>query len=133
MSSMSVRKTKGDTYAFSWSMPAPNDGTNSEGTVLHSVPLVEEGNSESIQEASQPVQMEDAYSSYASPYEPTKGFRVPSLRILGIVAWSAVAGSGVVGAAMKFGSAFGMQVAEISGLWLAIGATIWLVPPKLLR
>jgi len=133
MSSMTARKTKGETYAFNWSMPAFGGGSDSEGTVLHSVPLVEEGNQEPVNAASEPVQMQDAYSGYDSPYEPARRFPAPSLRLLGVVAWSAVAGAGVVGAAMKFGAVLGMQVGEIGGLWLALGAAIWLVPPKLLR
>jgi hypothetical protein len=133
MSSVSVGKTKGETYAFSWSMPAPNGGSDLDGTVLHSVPLGEEGNTDPVQQASEPVQLQDPYSSYDSPYEPARRFPAPSLRLLGVVAWSAVAGAGVVGAMMKFGAVLGMQVGEIGGLWLALGAAIWLVPPKVLK
>jgi hypothetical protein len=133
MSNVSISKTKGEAYVFNWSMPAPDGGSDTGGTVLHSVPMAEEGNQEHVQEGSEPVQSQDAYSNYASPFESTRRLEVPSLRLLGIIAWSAVAGSGMMAVAMKFGSAAGMQVAEIGGLWLAVGAAIWLVPGKLLK
>jgi hypothetical protein len=133
MSGVTASKTKGETYAFSWSMPAPDVGSGSEGTVLRSVPMEEEGNPGPAQDGSEPVQLQDANSSYASPFEPTKMLGVPSLRLLGIIAWSAVAGAGMMTVALKLGSAAGMQVGEIGGLWLAVGAAIWLVPAKLLK
>jgi len=133
MSSVSVSKTKGETYAFSWSMPAPDAGDGSEGTVLRSVPMAEEGNPGPVQNGSETVQPEDANSGYASPFESTKMLGIPSLRLIGIIAWSAVAGAGMITVALKFGSAAGMQVGEIGGLWLAVGAAIWLVPAKLLK
>jgi len=133
MSLSPARKTNAETYAFSWSLPAGGEGSDTEGMVLHSVPLVDETGSGPAQEANDTVQLEEAPPTYASPYEPARRFRAPGLRLVGVLAWSAIAGTGLAGAVMKFGVAFGMQVGEIAGLWLALGAAIWLVPPKLIR
>jgi hypothetical protein len=133
MSNVSVSKTKGEAYAFSWSMPALNGGSNPEGTVLHSVPMAEDGNPELVQEGSEQAQSQDPSTGYASPCESTRVLGLPSLRLLGTIAWSAVAGAGMFAVAIKFGSEAGMQFVEIGGLWLAVGAAIWLVPGKLLK
>ena len=131
MSVSTVRKMKVDSYAFSWSLPAGGEGSESAGTVLHSIPLADESNPDSAQATSEAVQLEGG-TVYASPYEASSRFEAPSPRFMGVLAWSAIAGSGLVGAVMKFGGAFGVQAGEIGGLWVALAAAIWLVPPKLI-
>lgn len=55
-----------------------------------------------------------------------------SVRNLGVIGWSAVAGSGAIVAATEAGPSIAMRLGTIGGLWLAVSAAIMFLP-KFLR
>jgi hypothetical protein len=55
-----------------------------------------------------------------------------SIRSLGVIGWSAVAGSGAIVAATEAGPSIAMRLGTIGGLWLAVSAAILLLP-KIIR
>ena len=132
MSVSPTRKMNAETYAFSWSLPAGGEGPDYEGTVLHSVPLAEEASPAPAEEATEPAEAVQTYPVFAPPHEPARKFSVPSLRVLGVLGWSAVAGAGMMGVT-KSGAMLGAQALEIAGIWAALGAAIWFLPQLLTK
>ena len=56
------------------------------------------------------------------------GGGVPSLRSVGVIGWSAIAGSGAMVALADAGPSVGTQLGSIGGLWLGVTAAIWFMP-----
>jgi hypothetical protein len=56
-----------------------------------------------------------------------------SIRNLGILGWSVVAGSGAIVAATEAGPSIAMRLGTIGGLWLAVSAAILVLPSKVLH
>ena len=53
---------------------------------------------------------------------------LPSVRSMGVIGWSAIAGSGAIIALTDASPSIATQLGSIGGLWLGIAAAIWFLP-----
>ena len=56
------------------------------------------------------------------------GGGIPSVRSIGVIGWSAVAGSGAIIALTDASPSVATQLGSIGGLWLGVTAAIWFLP-----
>ena len=108
-------------FAYSWSTPDPE--------ALAAVPKA-------------PDQATSAAEAEAQPTESTSGILqrvtdrvfgegLPGFRMVGVIGWSAIAGSGAVMALLDAGSSAGVEMGTIGGLWIGVAAAIWFLPKYL--
>jgi hypothetical protein len=132
MANQNPRRAKPETYVFSWSIPASGFGGDAEMVHPsgHAEEVGVEGTSRTVGVAPMPRKDQvtgahnDAFTNPSSRLLDASG-----LRVLGLIGWSAIAGSGVMAAAMTFGTTLA-QLGAIGGLWVAVGVVIWFVPPR---
>jgi hypothetical protein len=122
-------KTKEKAFSYSWSSPAPNPS--------QTTPTMPEGPNElqggpdqaGVTEA---LPLESILGVIQGVSGRIFGGGLPSIRKVGVIGWSAVAGSGAILAMVDAGPSVATQLGSIGGLWLGISAAIWFLP-KIVR
>jgi len=138
MSSPQGRKPKPESYEYSWFLPA--DGHKSSAVVSQLDPSELEAKAEgsknpeiaAMQARTEQWRRSGEHRS-ASNRAGSKIIDLTKVRLMGTVAWSAIAGSGavlLVARAAQFPSA---QLAILAGVWLGLSAAIWFIPGILSR
>ena len=133
MSSPPGRKPKAESYAYSWFLPA--DGHNGPVVVSQlSVPELEatvegEKTSEISAMTARTEQWRRSGEHHSAIHQAgASGLDLTRLRLLGMVGWSAVAGSGAILLVTRAGQAASSQLGVLAGVWFGLSAAIWFVP-----
>ena len=138
MSSAPARKQKAESYAYSWFLPA--EGHNGSAIASQLPPPELEAASGNVRDAEMAAMearteqwrhsaKHQATSQRARSLNPGKA----GVRFIGVVGWSAVAGSGAVVLATRAGQFPSTQLGILAGVWLGVSAAIWFIPAVLSR
>jgi hypothetical protein len=137
MSSTPGRKPKAESYAYSWFLPA--DGHNGSAIVSQVPPseLEATAEAENHEISAMEARTEQWRHSGKRQTVPHQG-RTPNVtdtraRVIGMLGWSAVAGSGAVVLLTRAGQFPSTQVGILAGVWLGVSAAIWFIPALLSR
>jgi len=137
MSSPQGRKAKSESYAYSWFLPA--EGHKGLEIVSQMPPSELEADTtgpENTQVAAMQARTNEWRHSGATRHQSShKSLTLGSatLRLVGIVGWSTIAGTGAALLATRSGPFPGLQLGVLGGVWLGVSAAIWLVPGILSR
>jgi hypothetical protein len=123
-------KTKEKAFSYSWSSPAPDP----------SPPILKQADATGVaSDGADPAGMSEVQSPGSSLgflqsiLGRVFGEGLLSVRNIGVIGWSAVAGSGAALAIMEAGPSIAMRLGSIGGLWLAVSAVILFLPSKVLH
>ena len=115
-------QAKENAYSYSWSTPDPESSpaeTRPDGAETQ-VPGPA-GGAETKSPESLPAALHNISNKIL-------GESFPSFRSIGVLGWSAIAGSGAVVALADSGPTVAIQLGSIGGLWLGVTAAIWFLP-----
>ena len=138
MSSPQGRKPKSESYEYSWFLPA--GGHSGTGVVSQLSPAELEETTEGSQDsAAAAMQARTERWRRSGEHAQTRtaggsfGLDLTRVRLMGVVGWSAVAGSGAVVMVARASQSPSMQLGMLAGVWLGLAAAIWFVPAVLSR
>jgi hypothetical protein len=118
-------RSKEKAFSYSWSSPAPDPP--------ETIPTKAEGPSElqggpDQAEATEVQPRGSILGVLQGVSERILGGGLPSAQKVGVIGWSAIAGSGAIVAMVDAGPSVATQVGSIGGLWLGVSAAIWFLP-----
>ena len=138
MSSAPARKQKAESYAYSWFLPADGHNGSANGYQLPpSEPEAASSNVEDSEMAAMEARTEQWRHSgkQEATLQPSRSLSIGNTgaKVIGVVGWSAVAGSGAVVLATRAGQFPSTQLGILAGVWLGVSAAIWFIPVVLSR
>jgi len=137
MSTPQGRKPKAESYAYSWFLPA--DGHNGSAVVTQLSPAELEATVEGAKTSevaamnARTEQWRRSGEHRSRFHQPTPGIDLTRVRLMGMVGWSAVAGSGAVVMLARAGQSASTELGVLAGVWFGLSAAIWFVPAILAR
>jgi len=136
MSSGQGRKPNAEGYEYSWFLPA---GGHNGSAVAHVTSFEAEAaarkaeNSEVEAMEAQTERWRHSGEKNGTPQSKSLGPNQAGVRIIGMVGWSAVAGSGAILLISRAGQFPSLQVGILAAVWLGVSTAIWFVPGILSR
>jgi len=126
MGSQSNQKNKPETFAYSWFMPAPGGETEPRTGMDETA---EAGSGKSGDQTGYVTEVPAQPSDSTEKKQPFSGVlgRVQP-KIIGLIAWSGVAATGMALLLTRSGPFPGLLVGALAGVWAAVAAIIWLLP-----
>ena len=111
-------KAKDKAFSYSWSSPDPEESmaVSNAGALQ-----VSPGEAEVQRVEPSPGVMQNIA-------DRVFGDGLPGFRVVGVIGWSAIAGSGAIVALADAGPSVAAQLGSIGGLWLGVSAAIWFLP-----
>ena len=122
-SSLPGQEAKGKEKAFSYSWSSPDSDPPLEPAQPDAA---EAQNPSPAQDAAKPTEANPGVLHDIAGRFFEGGF--PSFRSIGVISWSAIAGSGAIVALADAGPSVATQLGSIGGLWLGVTAAIWFLP-----
>jgi hypothetical protein len=116
-------------FSYSWSSPVSDSSPPTLKQADATVAAPGGANPAAVSETQPP---DSRLEFFRAILGQTFGGGLGSIRNLGVIGWSAVAGSGAIVAVTEAGPSIAMRLGTIGGLWLAVSAAI-LFLPKMIR